>query len=132
MVDSAVILDNIKASLTNLYVHLKKHKIDICLNNVIFKWLVTLFFENTDESIYTPVMDSLLLYGDMTLYKASILILFFEAKNILKCDNLSDASIYFEQNLRLFKILLNTGSYIYLSFPIKALPSNPKYSKIFL
>ena len=72
MVDSAVILDNIKLSLTNLYEHLKKYKIDICLNNVIFKWLVTLFFENTDESIYTPVMDSLILYGDITLYKASI------------------------------------------------------------
>ena len=80
MVDSAVILDNIKVSLNNLYHHLKKYKIDICLNNVIFKWLVTLFFENTDESIYTPVMDSLLLYGDITLYKASILILFLKKK----------------------------------------------------
>ena len=103
MVDSAVILDNIKVSLNNLYHHLKKYKIDICLNNVIFKWLVTLFFENTDESIYTPVMDSLLLYGDITLYKASILILFFEEKNIMKCTNLGDASIFFDQNLRLFK-----------------------------
>ena len=102
MVDSAVILDNVKDSLNNIYNHLKKHKIDICLNNVIFKWLVTLFFENTDESIYTPVMDSLLLFGDVTLYKASILILSLEEKNILKCDNLCDASIYFEQNLRLF------------------------------
>ena len=82
MVDSAVILDNIKLSLTNLYEHLKKYKIDICLNNVIFKWLVTLFFENTDESIYTPVMDSLILYGDITLYKASILILYMEQNNI--------------------------------------------------
>ena len=64
---------------------------------------MTLFFENTDESIYTPVMDSLLLYGDITLYKASILILFFEEKNIMKCTNLGDASIFFDQNLRLFK-----------------------------
>ena len=76
MVDSAVILDNIKVSLNNLYHHLKKYKIDICLNNVIFKWLVTLFFENT---------------------------LFFEEKNIMKCTNLGDASIFFDQNLRLFK-----------------------------
>ena len=103
MVDSAVILDNIKDSLNNLYIHLKKYKIDICLNNVIFKWLVTLFFENTDESIYTPVMDSLLLYGDITLYKASILILYFEEKNIMKCKNICDASIFFDQNLRFFK-----------------------------
>ena len=103
MVDSAVILDNIKTSLTNLYEHLKKYKIDICLNNVIFKWLVTLFFENTDESIYTPVMDSLILYGDITLYKASILILFMEQNNIFKCKNLCDASVYFDQDLRLFK-----------------------------
>ena len=103
MVDSAVILDNIKLSLTNLYEHLKKYKIDICLNNVIFKWLVTLFFENTDESIYTPVMDSLIVYGDITLYKASILILYMEQNNIMKCTNLCDASIYFDQNLRQFK-----------------------------
>ena len=103
MVDSAVILDNIKLSLNNIYVHLKKHKIDICLNNVIFKWLVTLFFENTDESIYIPVMDSLLLYGDITLYKASIFILYFQEKNIMKCDNLCDASIFFDQSLSLFK-----------------------------
>lgn len=102
MVDSAVILDNIKDTLTNLYNHLKKNKIDICLNNVIFKWLVTLFFENMDESIYLPVMDSLLLFGDITLYKASILILFFAEKDILKCENLCDASIFFEEKLNKF------------------------------
>ena len=61
-------------------------------------------FENTDESIYTPVMDSLLLYGDITLYKASILILYFEEKKILKCNNLCDASIFFDEKIKLFSI----------------------------
>ena len=103
MVDSAVILDNIKDSLPNIYNHLKKHKIDICLNNVIFKWLVTLFFESMDESIYLPVMDSLLLFGDITLYKASILILDLAEKEIYKCTNLCDASIFFDQKLSDFK-----------------------------
>lgn len=103
MVDSAIILDNIKVSLTNLYNHLKKKKIDIVLNNVIFKWLVTLFFENMDESIYLPVMDSLLLFGEITLYKASILILFFAEKDILKCNDLGEASIFFDQQLPSFK-----------------------------
>ena len=84
MVDSAVILDNISKTLTTIYKHLKEKKIDICLNNVIFKWLVTLFFENMDESIYLPIMDSLLLFGDITLYKASLLILYFSEKDILK------------------------------------------------
>ena len=102
MVDSAVILDNIKGTLTTLYNHLRKKKIDICLNNVIFKWLVTLFFENMDESIYLPVMDSLLLFGDITLYKASILILYLAEKDILKCDNLGDASIFFDEKLKGF------------------------------
>ena len=102
MVDSAVILDNIKDTLTNLYKHLKNKKIDICLNNVIFKWLVTLFLENMDESIYLPIMDSLLLFGDITLYKASILILLFAEKDILKCNNLCDASIFFDEKLKNF------------------------------
>jgi len=102
MVDSAVILDNINNCLPNLYNHLKSKKIDICLNNVIFKWLVTLFFENMDETIYLPIMDSLLLFGDITLYKASILILYFEEKKILKCNNLCDASIFFDEKIKLF------------------------------
>jgi hypothetical protein len=103
MVDSAVILDNISKTLTTIYKHLKEKKIDICLNNVIFKWLVTLFFENMDESIYLPIMDSLLLFGDITLYKASLLILYFSEKDILKCNNLCDISIYLEENLKSFK-----------------------------
>ena len=102
MVDSAVILDNIKVSLSNLYNHLKKKKIDICLNNAIFKWLVTLFLENMDESIYLPVMDSLFLFGDITLYKASILILFLAEKEILQCESLVDASVFFEEKLKTF------------------------------
>ena len=102
MVDSAVILDNISVSLPKIYNHLKKYKIDICLNNLIFKWLVTLFFENMDETIYLPIMDSLLLFGDITLYKASVLILHFEEKEILKCDNLGDASIFFDEKIKLF------------------------------
>lgn len=102
MVDSAVILDNINNCLPNLYNHLKSKKIDICLNNVIFKWLVTLFFENMDETIYLPIMDSLLLFGDITLYKASILILYFEEKKILKCNNLCDASLFFDEKIKLF------------------------------
>ena len=102
MVDSAVILDNIRISLPNIYNHLKKYKIDICLNNLIFKWLVTLFFENMNESISLPIMDSLLLFGDITLYKASILILYLEAKEILKCNNLGDACIFFDEKIKLF------------------------------
>lgn len=102
MVDTAVILDNINNCLPNLYNHLKSKKIDICLNNVIFKWLVTLFFENMDETIYLPIMDSLLLFGDITLYKASILILYFEAKEILKCNGLTDACIFFDEKIKLF------------------------------
>ena len=102
MVDSAVILDNINNCLPNLYNHLKSKKIDICLNNIIFKWLVTLFLENMDETIYLPIMDSLLLFGDITLYKASILILYFEEKKILKCNNLCDASIFFDEKIKLF------------------------------
>ena len=103
MVDSAIILDNISKSLPNLYHHLKNKEIDVCLNNTIFKWLVTLFLENIDESIYLPIMDSLLLFGDITLFKASILILHFESKEILKCNELNEASIYFEEKIKLFK-----------------------------
>jgi hypothetical protein len=56
-----------------------------------------------DESIYLPILDSLFLFGDVTLYKASILILYFETKEILKCTNLCEASIYFDEKIKSFK-----------------------------
>lgn len=135
MVDAAVILDNIKDSLTNLYNHLKNKKMDIVLNNVIFKWLVTLFFENMDESIYLPVMDSLLLFGDITLYKASILILFFAEKEILKCNDLAEASMFFDEKLQFFtnkefnKELLSKERFVLNMDIIKRLRAN-KFPKI--
>lgn len=103
MVDSAVILDNIKNSLRKIFSHLKAKGLDICLNNVIFKWLVTLFLENTDESINLPIIDSLLLSGHITLYKASILLLSLAEDEILKCENLGDASIFFDEGIKNFK-----------------------------
>ena len=103
MVDSAIIIDSIEDALPILYKHLKEHKIDICLNNVIFKWLVTLFFENTDESIYLPVMDALLLFGDIILFRASILLFKFNEKEILKCQDICEASLFFDQKLQFFK-----------------------------
>ena len=96
MVDSAIILDNIKDTLSKIYSHLKLKGLDICLNNVIFKWLVTFFLESTNETINLPIMDSLLLFGDITLYKASILILYLAEDEILKCNNLEAASIFFD------------------------------------
>lgn len=103
MVDSAVILDNIKDSLSRIYAHLKVKGLEICLNNVIFKWLVTLFLENTNETINLPIIDSLLLFGYITLYKASILLLDLAEDEILKCENLGDASIFFDEGLKDFK-----------------------------
>lgn len=102
MVDSAIILDNIKETLSKIYTHLKVKGLDICLNNVIFKWLVTFFLDSTNETINLPIMDSLLLFGDITLYKASILILHLAEDEILKCNNIGEASIFFDQGIRDF------------------------------
>lgn len=102
MVDSAVILDNIKSTLDKIYKHLSSKGIDICLNNLIFKWLVTLFIENTSQSIYLPILDSLFLYGDITLYKGAILLLEQSKDEILKCNNLCDASVFFENGFKNF------------------------------
>ena len=100
MVDCAIILEYIERKFDKLYKYMKSKGFDVWMNNLIFKLLMSLFIENTHKNIYLAVLDNLFLFGDKVLYKACILLIFFIEKEIMKCKDIAEASMFFDQNLQ--------------------------------
>ena len=78
MVDSAIILEKVEKTYTFLYKFMKEKGFDIFLNNLIFKFLMTLFTENTHPSIYLSVIDCLLVSGEIV----SFIFIFYKRRYI--------------------------------------------------
>ena len=104
MIDCAIILEYLERdkSLKGLFKHMKSKGIDIFMNNLIFKLLMSLFIENTHKDIYLTVLDNLFLFGDIILYKACILLVYLIKDKIMECKDITDASMLFDQNLKDF------------------------------
>ena len=100
MVDSAIILEKFEKIYKDLYKYMKEKGFDIFLNNLIFKFLVSLFIENTHPSIYLPVIDCLFIYKDIILHRACLIILSKIREAIFNCKDLGDASNLFDFKLK--------------------------------
>ena len=100
MVDSAIILEKVEKTSTSLYKFMKEKGFDIFLNNLIFKFLMTLFTENTHPSIYLSVIDCLLVSGQIILHRACLLYLSFIREDIFKCNDLGECNTLFDSRLK--------------------------------
>ena len=113
MVDCAIILEYLERNFKDLYKYMKSKGFDVWMNNLIFKLLMSLFIENTHKNIYLTVLDNLFLFGDIILYKACILLILIIKNDIMKCKDIAEASMFFDQNLQKYdypkfkKYLLN-------------------------
>ena len=100
MVDCAIILENVEKIYKDLHKYMKSKGFDIWLNNILFKLLMSLFIENTHKTIYLPIIDCLFIYGDIILHKACLILLNCIKEEIMKCNDLIDASNLFDINLK--------------------------------
>ena len=100
MVESAIIVEKVEKTYTSLYKFMKEKGFDIFLNNLIFKFLMTLFTENTHPTIYLSVIDCLLVGGQIILHRACLLYLSFIREEIFKCNDLGEASTLFDSRLK--------------------------------
>ena len=100
MVDCAIILEKVEQIYKDLHKYMKSKGFDIWLNNILFKLLMSLFIENTHKTIYLPIIDCLFIYGDIILHKACLILLNSIKEEIMKCNDLIDASNLFDINLK--------------------------------
>lgn len=86
-----------------VYEHLSNLGFELTLNNLLYKWFVSIFMQGMNEEIWLPIWDFLFLDGYIVLFKAAIAILLLAKGEILKLDNILDINNFFEEEIVNFK-----------------------------
>ena len=102
MVDCAIIKDMINDIIPDIPNHLKNLGIEICLDNLLYKWLVGLFFENMNKETSFQIYDAFFLEGNIIIFRTCLAILIICKEQILSYDNLMDLNNFFEEKIKEF------------------------------
>ena len=72
IIDTSILHWLFKAYNEEVYAHLTKLNYQYSINNLLYKWFVSLFIQNTSEECSLIIWDCLFLDGDIALFYASI------------------------------------------------------------
>ena len=90
---------------------------EVVLNNLLYKWFISLFVENTSFETFLNIWDALMVDGNVVLLRAVSAILELLEDKILKSEGIENLTILFEEIVtkynfprdKLMKLLLNDG-----------------------
>ena len=103
MCDCTILLPFIKTMVPEVVNHLSSLGFELTLNNLLYKWFVSVFMQGMNEDIWLPIWDLLFIEGYIIVFKAAIGILFLAKDEILARDNMLDINNYFEEEIVNFK-----------------------------
>lgn len=76
---------------------LKIKNFEVILNNLLYKWFISLFIENTSHETFLNVWDALMLDGNIVLLRAVSSILDLMEEQILQADGFEELTKIFEE-----------------------------------
>ena len=99
---------------------------EIILNNLLYKWFISLFVENSSYDTFLCVWDVLFLDGNIVLLRAVSSILDLMEDQILQTDGFEELTKLFEEKIskyifprdKFMKLLLNEGKFKYTNAEI--------------
>lgn len=97
MIDCAVLLRLLLINNEEIMDHLNSLGYQMSINNVLFKWLLSLFIQNTSEKMWACIWDLLLLEGHIVLFKAAIGLLKIKSKEITSTFSLEGLMKMFDE-----------------------------------
>ena len=106
---------------SNKKVMLKIKGFEVILNNLLYKWFISLFVENTSNETFLNIWDVLMLDGNIVLLRAVSSILDLMEEQILLADGFEELTKLFEDKIskyifprdKFMKLLLNEGKLKY-------------------
>lgn len=94
-----LILNLLKKSTPNVFQHLQLFDSELYLNNVIYKWLLSIFIQSTSRNNWLLIWDVLLLEGPIVLFKAAFGVFQIISKDIMALRSMEDAQTFFEKRI---------------------------------
>jgi hypothetical protein len=112
---------------TNKKVMGKIKGFEVILNNLLYKWFISLFVEGTSNETFLNIWDVLMLDGNISLLRAVSSILDLMEDQILQADGFEDLTKLFEEKIskynfprdKFMKLLLNEGKLKYSNSEIE-------------
>ena len=106
---------------SNKKVMLKIKGFEVILNNLLYKWFISLFVENTSQETFLNIWDALMLDGNIVLLRAVSTILDLMEDQILQAEGFEELTKLFEEKIskyncpreKFMKSLLNEGKLRY-------------------
>jgi hypothetical protein len=96
IVDCSILIKLIKIYLPTLYLHLCDIGYDLSLNNVLYKWFVSVYIQNLSLELSLIIWDVLVLEGNIVMFKSALGILKILKDKILSFDDMEQLNYVFE------------------------------------
>lgn len=114
MVDCAIMKRILPSNNTKLMDHLNELGYEMTLNNILFKWLLSLFVENTSEKVFLCIWDLLLLEGHFVLFKAIIGLLKLISKKVIETNSIEEIMNIFDEGIKNLKSTKRLRYYLFM------------------
>jgi hypothetical protein len=80
---------------SHIYKHLQDNSVDLYFNNIIYKWLLSLFLQSIHPDVQMIIWDMLLLEGTVVLFKSIIALVGIFENEIMNLTSLEEANVFF-------------------------------------
>lgn len=97
MTDCSLCLTILKE--TNKKIMKKIEGLEVVLNNLLYKWFISLFVENTSFDTFLNIWDALIIDGDIVLLRAVCAMLELYEEKILQCEDIQNLTVLFEEKM---------------------------------
>ena len=95
---------------TNKKIMKKFEGFEVILNNLLYRWFISLFIENASKETFINIWDAMIFEGDIVLFRAVSAILEFLENDILHCDGMEQLTNLFEE--KVCKLVLNREKFL--------------------
>jgi hypothetical protein len=84
IVDNNILFNKLERSNKTLMDHFKKHKFELLIKNILYKWLICLFSQNIKDELLFLIWDIFFIEGTQTLFKTIKIIFEKNEEQLLK------------------------------------------------
>lgn len=102
LVDTTILHTILKTSHKSLHEHMCKIGYNYSINNLLYKWFVSLFIQNTNSELSLLVWDSLFLEGSSILFYASLAMFSMMQTEIFKANAIEELHVLFDDEIDKF------------------------------
>lgn len=95
---------------TNKKIMKKFEGFEVILNNLLYRWFISLFIENASKETFINIWDAMIFEGDIVLFRAVSAILEFLENDISHCDGMEQLTNLFEE--KVCKLVLNREKFL--------------------